>query len=175
MNAGAFAGAAFGDRIEAFISNGFATAVSQTLNYSTSADAGSGAVISVAEVTGMLRSGINALRQIKAGTGSGSVAPEFIFDAACLTGNPLLGLVCNDVSNPLNVTPPSGWTEMLDTGYNTPTSGVETAKRDSGFTGTTITWGSTVANDYSGFVMELDTTAPPAVAAPKQHAYRQRH
>lgn len=166
-------GETFNDSLEAFIADAFATAVPQTVSY-TSADPGTGSVISVEEVTGMLRTGLLALRQFKGAQGSGSTAPSVTFDAACLTGNPTLGIAHGGQSNPLGVTPPTGWAELVDTGFSTPTSGVETCGRDSGFTGSTITWGSAVANDNGALILELDASAPPATAPTKMYQRRMR-
>jgi hypothetical protein len=57
------------------------------------------------------------------------------------------------------VTEPTGWTEHADTGYNNPTSGMEVASRDSGFTSTSIIWGSNSASNWGAIIAELDSSA----------------
>lgn len=129
----------------------------------TPTDAGTGTVIFVCEVAGMTRAGAGAVRQTgKADNQAAASTPAPVFGVAVLTGNPTLGLVGN-ASSPAGLTPPTGWTEPAttgDLGYATPTTGGEYVHRDSGFTGTTVTWGSTSATAFGALVIELDTSAP---------------
>ncbi|MDP2735983.1 MAG: hypothetical protein Q8P12_07310, partial [bacterium] len=67
-----------------------------------------------------------------------------------------LGAVGND-SNPAGLAAPVGWTEQADVGQGNPPVGLETVTRDSGFTGTTITWGGTSASAFASIIVELDT------------------
>src|SRR5262249_36569936 len=90
--------------------------------------------------------------------------PAPVFGASALTGNVTLGAVFN-ANNPAAMTPPTSWTEQNDTGYNTPTTGQEYVSRDSGFTGTTITWGNASGSAFSAITVELDTTSTPAAPA----------
>ncbi len=116
-------------------------------------------------VSGMTRRGADAIRQI--GTvdqvgveanqaGGGTPAPTL--PAAALTGNPTVGAVANAVS-PAALTFPTSWTEDIDTGYSSPATGLEAVHRNSGFTGTTVTWGGASATDFCSMIAELDTTS----------------
>lgn len=157
------------DSIYCFIATSLAAASSMTVTFNCTGDAATGAIILVAGVSGMSRVGQDALRQtaVTANHASGS-APAATFASAVLTGNPTIGCVGNGTS-PANLTPPASWTELADTGYSTPTTGGEYASRDSGFTGTTITWGSNSASAFGVLCIELDTSTPtrtaPAVAS----------
>ena len=111
----------------------------------------------------MTRTGSSAVRQVATQTGLAAAGtPTVVFGVACLTGNAVIGMV-GSASNPVGVTPPSGWTEpaspSFDTGYATPTAGCEGCHIDSGFTSATVTWGSTSSGASGSVAVELDTSA----------------
>jgi hypothetical protein len=82
-----------------------------------------------------------------------------VFGAAPFTTNSILGAVFN-AANPATMTPPATgtWTEHDDVGYNTPATGMETVTLDSGFTSTTVTWGSSCASAFAAFAVEFDAS-----------------
>lgn len=117
----------------------------------------------VLKVTGMSRFGIAArLRSGFQADRAGSTTPAVALGAAALTGNALIGAVFNSTNSSTTAIPPSGWTERFDAGYSTTTNGLEVCSRDSGETGSTITWGGTTASDNGSVAVELDTSAAPA-------------
>jgi hypothetical protein len=122
--------------------------------------AGTGLNMAIARVSGMFRTGAGAVRQSGKveNTGSGTT-PSVTFGGACLTGNPTI-VVIGNATNIANITPPVGWTEQIDLGHATPTRGIEYATRDSGFTGTTITWGAASGTAWGSLGIELDGTSP---------------
>jgi hypothetical protein len=147
--------------VYAFISNATAAASSMTVTFNCTGDAGTGAAIAIARISGMSRTGSNAVKQsAKDDNGVFGTTPHAIFAASALTGNSTLGMVGGSL-NPPALTPPTNWTERAETGYNTPTTGLEYVSRNSGFTGTTITWGSTFGAAYGVLIVELDTSAAP--------------
>jgi hypothetical protein len=151
------------DSLDVFVAEQLVGAgpVSMTVSWSPT-DTGTGTVIWVGSLSAMQRVSFNAVRQVAfANNGAASTTPAGTFSGACLTENPTLAFVAN-ATNPATMTPPTTWTERTDTGYATPTSGVEIATRDSGFTGTTITWGGTSSTVWGAVVMEFDSSAPPA-------------
>ena len=90
--------------------------------------------------------------------------PAPVFGTAVNTLDAVIGAVFN-ASNPAALTPRTNFTELFDSGYNIPTTGLEVISRDSGETGTTMTWGSTSATAFASVVVEvLDslTETPPA-------------
>lgn len=133
--------------------------------YSMAPGTTSGGGLAVILVSGMSLAGASAVRQDDAfqtaRAPAGTPAPTF--GASCLTGNMILGFVGN-ASNAAALTPPSSSTERHDVGYGTPTEGLEVITRDSGFTGTTLTWGGTSATAYYDGAIELDTSAAPGFA-----------
>ena len=134
------------------------SATSQTVTFDTASDGATGTVIQVAAIAGVTRVGLDAIRQFKSTTNIASVTPAVTFDAACLTGNPTLCHVAN-TDNPAGMTEPTGWTEASDLGHATPDNGGEYAFRNSGFTGTTITWGSDSASAWGAIIAEVDTSS----------------
>jgi len=148
------------ERIFGFVADQLIAAgedISQTVTFSIPADECTGSNIVVERVAGMTKTGLTAVRQFAVNNSSINAAPNITFPAVCLTGNPTLGAV-RENTNPATVTEPTGWTESADIGYDTPTNGMETVYRDSGFTGDTITWGST-EQDWMAIGVELDASA----------------
>lgn len=154
--------------IYAFVGDQLVTAVSQTVTFDCTGDTATGAVVSVLRVSGMSRTGLSAILQ-SAGqsnqAGGGTPAPAF--GASALTGNLTAGVVGNG-ANPAGLTPPTSWTEANDTGYPSPNIGSEYVYRDSGFTGTTITWGSASGSEFGSLILELDASAAPTASCPKR-------
>lgn len=105
----------------------------------------------------MRRTGTSAVRQWAIqnnGAAAATAAP--VFPAACLTGNPVVGLLMN-ATNPATVTPPSGFTETIDTGGAAPVMGAEAVFRNNGFTSATLTWGGASASVFAALGLEMDT------------------
>jgi hypothetical protein len=137
----------------------------------TAAQVGStGGGLQVCRVSGMSIVGLGAVRgaggqsTITAATTPAPVllrrvGTTFSGTQAALTANLCIGVVMNG-SNPATMTAPASWTESVDLGYITPTTGMETAFRNSGETGSTITWGSTTATAGASMAIELDISVP---------------
>lgn len=152
-----------GSSLYAFVANAAATAVSQTVTFDCTADAATGAIIFVTSFSSVTRIGASAIRQIKILSEiANGATPAPAFDMAVLTGNPVLGAVGCAV-NPPALTPPTSFTERADVGYATPAAGAEYATVDSGFTGTTVTWGSAPSSASCSLILEVNTAAVDAV------------
>lgn len=131
-----------------------------------------GGGLAVLKVTGMSRAGMSALLQQGDNAGLAAATSSVVLAAAVLTGNPVIGVVFN-FTNPAGITPTASpaYTERVDTGYNTPATGLEIMSIDSGETASTITWGAAGPSAWCACVIELDTSAAPSVAP--DHYYRQ--
>jgi len=148
----------------AFVANALAAASSMTVTFDCTGDPASGAIVQVARIAGMSKTGLTAILQsAKLENQSAGGTPTATFPASALTGNPTLGAVGNG-TNPATVTNPSGWTERADDGYSVPDAGQEYVSRDSGFTGTVITWGSTSASTFCDLIVELDASGAGTAA-----------
>lgn len=146
--------------IYCFVANALSTAVSQTVTWTESSVASTGTVIFVCRVSGMTRKGTAAVRQTAKQDNQGVGTPAPAFSVAALTGNPCLGVMANTTAS-LTMTPPTGWTEPAggETSYTVPSIGSEYVFRDSGFTGTTVTWGSSSLSVFGSMIVEMDTSA----------------
>lgn len=148
------------DTMKAWIRNDFIRAASSTI-FTHAPGASTGGGLAVLKVTGMLRCGITGgVLQSAIQSNQGAATPAPAFSTAALTGNACIGAVFNATS-PATMTAPASWTERNDSGYSTPTTGLETASRDSGETGTTITWGSASGSAFCSLILELNTTTTP--------------
>ena len=157
-----------------FVANALAAASSMTVTFDCTGDNATGAAINVFLVSGMTRVGTSAVLQTaKAENQGAGGTPAATFGASCLTGNPTIGMVAN-AANPAALTFPTNWIERDDTGFANPTRGMETVSRDSGFTGTTITWGGTSATAFLVLIAELDTSVAQSVVPVLMRQYRER-
>ncbi len=91
--------------------------------------------------------------------------PTVAMGSAISTNNAVLGVVFNTSNLTTNVTERSGFTEIVDAGYATPSSGLEVMTRNSGETGSSIAWGSTTATAYGAIVVEIDASLLPAATS----------
>lgn len=149
------------DRTYLFVANALAAASSMTVTFDCSSDAATGAIIQVGGISGMTFTGAAAVRQYKVISNQSAGTPAISFDAICLTGDVTIGTIGNSTT-PAGLTNPTNWSTKDDTGYSSPTRGGNYVTRDSGFTGTTITWGSSSASVFGGIIAEFDTrTALP--------------
>ena len=128
--------------------------------YSHAPGASTGGGLAVYRVAGMSRAGLQAIRQYAIQENQASAIPAPVFGTAVLTANACIGAIFN-ATNPAAMTSPTGWSEEGDSGYNSPTTGYQSCRRNSGETGTTITWGSLSVLGFCSAVVELDTTGVP--------------
>lgn len=161
------------DEMSVFVANQLVPASPVAMTCTTTPSASTGGLIFVFSVTAMSRTGASAVRQSASQANqAASTTPAPVLGAAALTGNALIGAVHQSQSPPA-LTPPTGWTETAtigDIGHNTPANGGEVAFINSGFTGTTVTWGSVAGSTFASAVLELDTSAVTASSAPNQRA-----
>lgn len=137
------------------------SATSTTWTMTPSGDNGGG--LQVFKITGMSRYGSLAIVQSSGQSNqTGGTTPAPVFGVAVTTTNPVITALVN-ATNPAGITPRSSpaYTERVDTGWASPTSGVENSSIDSGETASTITYGGTSASVFSDYVVELDTSAAP--------------
>ena len=147
------------DTMKVWIRNSFIGSASSTV-FTHAPGTTTGGGVGVFKVTGMTRTGLNAIRQSAIQSNRAAATPTPVLGVAALTGNPLIGAVFN-ATNPATMTARGtpAYTERFDTGYATPTSGLETMSIDSGETGTSIAWGNASASAFCSIIVELDTSA----------------
>lgn len=131
-----------------------ASAVVHTITAAQSA-ASTGGCIAVINASGMKKTGAAAVLNNATNVTGAGATPSVVMGLAS-TATPLIGAVTNS-SNPCGVTEPTGYTEGLDSGYATPTTGVEIAFVNGG-QASGITWGSTSATIAQAAGLVLDPT-----------------
>lgn len=156
-----------GNRLYVFVAEQFVTsATSRSVTGDTPNDASTGTVLTVYSISGMTKTGAAAVRQIgqQDNQASGSGNPNPAFSAAVLTSNPTIAAVMNS-SNPANLNLTS-WTEPAgaDTGYASPTTGLQSCFRDSGFTGTAMTYDGASATAFGSVAIEFDASGDNLVS-----------
>jgi hypothetical protein len=134
-------------------------AVSHNITAQPGASTGGG--LFAMRISGMAKTSANAARQSAVQSNIASGTPACVLARPVLTTNALIGAVFNNTS-PAGLTQPTSWTESQDVGYSVPTTGLETVRRDSGETGTTITWGGASPSAFCSLVVELDCDTPSA-------------
>lgn len=150
-------------RIDVWISNQkVSSAVLHTVTVDYTGDATTGQNIDVLKVTGMTRTGTSAIRPgqiLNQDNATSGTTPQVVLPAVCLTGNSALFIVRAATTDPFS-TPPAGWTELSDNGFDTPSVAMACSAIDSGFTSDTITAGASVAANYASLAIEFDASAP---------------
>lgn len=132
------------------------SATSTTFTVTNTGDTGGG--LTVLRFSGMTRVGGAAVRQSVGESSATENPPTITFASTTLTGNPVI-LACMGEDNPLALTPPTGFTEADDTGWATPTTGIEVCWDNSGNTATLFSWSGGASTDHNEVGIELDTSA----------------
>lgn len=158
VSGGGFLQGSSANKIWVFVRNALVPLTQSTTVTMTSPGGDSGGGMTVYRLTGMSRTGSAAVRQAAGQANQAAGTPAPAFSSAALTGNSTIGAILNS-TNPATMTPNASWTEKHDLGYNVPTTGLETCTRDSGFTGTTVTWGSSSASVFASVIVEFDASA----------------
>lgn len=145
--------------VHLFVANQPAAASALVVTFSCVGTTASGAVVNPVRISGQTKFGSFAIKQFKPSSNNAAAsATNITFDAATLAGNPILGVIGN-ATNPATMTPPTGYTELADTGYATPTIGHESVGLAAGSAGTTtVTWGSNSASTWGGIIVEIDAS-----------------
>jgi hypothetical protein len=143
------------------------SATSTTFTDTIASDSGGG--LQVFRISGMSIVGVGAIRGggVQNNTAAATPAPvllrrvgtTFSGTQVALTANAMLGAIFN-ATNPATMTQRASWSEANDTGYTVPTTGIETAFRNSGETASTQTWGSASASAFCSVALELDISVP---------------
>ncbi len=152
-------------------------AVSTT--WTTSGDgASTGGGLYVMRITGATLSGAAFIRQ-SGHQDNGAVAgtpTSALGVGAALTANSLITVMWNTTNAAPTLTVPTGWFATnsgdVNANYNTPGTGIQGTHIDTGFTGSTVTWGSTSASAFGALAFEmradqgnLAVTLPPDMVA----------
>lgn len=137
-----------------------AAATSRTLIFDCTGDAATGVYIGIMRLSGMTRTGLNAVKNLGGASNVAAGTPTAALDAGATsdTNNAMLSFIGNQ-TNPAGVTVPTGWTSHFNSGFATPTTGFGLGVRNSGHASTTVTWGSASASAYGIIIAEFDITS----------------
>lgn len=153
-----------GSTVYMFVADQLASNESQTVTFDCTGDAAAGAVIVVCRVSGITRTGLDAILQSAvANDADPSVDTDIVFGANVQTANPTVGAFGS--FDPNASTPPTNWTTLGGDSGTAPTNRCQTVSRDSGFTGTTITWPAGGTSQRGIVFAEVDTSAAGGGAA----------
>ena len=142
-----------------YVRNALIGAASSTTFSLSNPGTDTGGGMAVVKITGMAKAGSSAVRQSKdASSGAAGTPATGKWTSAKLTTNPVVGAIINGI-NPAWLTPTTGYSELLDTGYSTPGCGVEIQSRNSGDTTNTMTWGSSSLSNWGVSGVELDASS----------------
>lgn len=134
------------------------SATSTTFTATNTGDTGGG--LTVLFFSGMTRTGSQAVKQSIGESNATENPPTITFSTTTLTANPVILAVMGE-DNPAGVTPPAGFAEADDTGWATPTTGIEVCWDDAGNTATLFSWSGGALTDHNEVGIELDTSPPP--------------
>jgi hypothetical protein len=134
------------------------TATSTVFTATNTGDTGGG--LTVLTVSGMRRTGAQAAKQQIGESTQTEAPPAIAFSAPTRLEHPIILAIFGE-DNPAAVTPPVGFVERTDTGWATPTSGIEVCSVDAGHSAASYSWSGGALADHNEVGVELDTTAPP--------------
>jgi hypothetical protein len=146
------------DEMEVWVRNAL-TSSALTVTYSHATGSATGGGLVVLQVANMTRTGASAVRGVGVQSNQASgTAPAPVLPATTLTTNPTITAVFD--ASTAGLTVPAGWAASdFNAGYSTPATWLQVTHRNSGFAGTTLTWGSNAGSAYCSFGLELDASA----------------
>jgi hypothetical protein len=132
-------------------------ASSTTFTYAIAGDTGGG--LNVLKVVGCSQVGAAAVKQQVSVSNIAAATPAPVLRAAPDQNNALVGMAINATAGPI-LSPPTGWTELVDVTYITPTFSMETCTFQGGIIAgvgqpATVTWGSASGSQFGAIVVEL--------------------
>lgn len=137
------------------------SATSTTFTATNTGDTGGG--LTVMRFSGMSRVGSQAIKQSKGESTQTESPPVITFNSTSDINNPIVLAVMNE-DNPPAVTPPTGFTEAVDTGWATPTTGIEVCWDDAGNALTMFAWIGGLLVDHNEVGIELDASEASTTA-----------
>lgn len=136
------------------------SATSTTVTVATGSN--TAGVVGVIMVAGMSKVGAAAVRQSNFVANQSGTTPTATLPSAALTDNLTIAFLGSDDITPPSV--PTGWTQRIKNSASSPNTENLTATRDTGFTGTSIAWGSSYSANFAVAALELDTTSTSPIA-----------
>lgn len=143
------------NRIQVFRCVPGSTAIGETVTLGTFGGGSTGYSVAYYEITGVVTTGTNGADAIvQAVTQAATTGTDPTINLAAISGNrnAVIGWFSND-ANPFGGAEESGWTEIFDSGYSTPTTGMyETARNPTNDNSVVVTAASST---WIGIAIEL--------------------
>lgn len=143
------------NRLSVFVADTLVTTASSatvtvTVGSNTSAE------VAVVAVAGLTLGGTKQIRSRGSQTNrSAATTPAPVLSYTTKTTSLTITAVANLGTPTTGVSVPASWTSRQDAGQATPNVALRVATRNSGFVGTTITWGSTSSTNYASYALEI--------------------
>lgn len=152
------------DELHIFVRTALVSSASSTV-FTLAPGTTTGGGLAVLKVTGMTQTGAAAVVQSAIQDNIASGVPTPVLGATPAPGNPIIGAAFT-ATNPAALTPRAApvYTERVDTGWASPTTGIEIMSINAGETGTSIAWGSSSSTAFCSLVVELNYETSPTVA-----------
>ena len=132
------------------------SATSTTFTATNTGDTGGG--LTVIAYSGMPRVGASAVKQTIGESSASENPPTITFGATTLTENPVILAIMGE-DNPPGLTQPTGFDNILESGWGAPTTGIHVSLDDSGNAATLFSWTGGALTDHNEVGIELDTSA----------------
>lgn len=139
-------------------------ASSTTFTFAPSGGADSGGGLAVYRVTNNTGTGASAVRQSGSQDNQSAATPSITLSSPIVWDHAVIGGVFTGTNGSANSAPPSGFTEDVDQGYNTPASGLEAVSFGGGTQASTIAWTAATPSAFCSILVELQ--GPLAVPGP---------
>lgn len=145
--------------LRCYVRNEPATGAAMTVTMTGSGDAGGGLAVLAVESVGAYGSAAVRSTGGQADAASGTPAP--VLGSTPLSDSAILIGLMNNTNGSANQTPRTGYTEHVDQGFNTPTSGLAVQSRGNGETSATLTFGGTTPSIFAAIAVEIINSPPP--------------
>lgn len=125
--------------------------------FTTSGDgASTGGGLAVIRITGAFLAGAAFIRNTGSQANQASGTPAVPMGSAVLTANAVVAAFFDTTNAAPTLTAPTGFAAaIVNTNYNTPTTGWQINTANSGITASTITWGTAAPSAFSDLAFEL--------------------
>ncbi len=158
------------DRLYAWYALLGASPTTTTFSVNFGADAATGCWMHVTQVTGHHTTTPIGLVDVATEPAAAATPAATFGGTTASTSGWIAGLI--STSSPAALTPPTGGTELMDTGYATPTTGAWVGYHAAQGSLTGLTWGSTTATAGALIAAEIKAAAAAAATSPPPHVFQ---
>jgi hypothetical protein len=148
------------DQMAAFVRADPIRSATSTTWTSSGDGSSTGGGLYVMRMTGATLTGAAFIRQSgKQDNAAAGGTPTIPLSFAALTANSCISTIWDTTNAAPSIAVPTGWFLVangdVNTSYNTPATGIQGTHIDTGFTGSTVTWGATLPSAFSALAFEM--------------------